>query len=97
MLRGATWSAAAIAGTAVFRIVVSSDSINTAIATNHGRTRLVEWLGKSWDGIDESQPERLAPDWENQRGETSGMVRDDEQNHVFTINLEIPARFELPA
>jgi len=35
----------------------------------------VEWLGKSWDGIDESQPERLAPDWENQRGETSGMVR----------------------
>src|SRR5690242_15323333 len=59
MLRGATWSAAAIAGTAVFRIVVSSDSINTAIATNHGRTRLVEWLGKSWDGIDESQPERV--------------------------------------
>jgi len=56
----------------------------------------VAWLGKSWDGIDESQPERLAPDWENQRGETSGMVRDDEQNHVFTINLEIPARFELP-
>ncbi len=45
MLRGATSSAAAIAGTAVFRIVVSSDSIKTAMATNHGRSRLTESLG----------------------------------------------------
>src|SRR6185503_2329515 len=45
MLSGATWSAAAIAGTAVFRMVVSSDSIKTAMATNHGRSRLTESLG----------------------------------------------------
>jgi hypothetical protein len=51
----------------------------------------VESLGKSWDGIGYSQPECLAPDWENQRGETSGMVRDDEQSYVFTINLEMLA------
>src|ERR1700723_1256542 len=42
MLSGATWSAAAIAGTAVFRSVVSSDSIKNATAINHGSSRLLE-------------------------------------------------------
>ena len=51
MLRGATSSASAIAGTAVFRMVVSSASIKTAMATNHGKSRLTELLGKSWGGI----------------------------------------------
>lgn len=31
-----------MAGTAVFRIVVSSDSIKNATATNHGKSRLLE-------------------------------------------------------
>src|SRR5271155_3439760 len=42
MLRGATWSAAAIVGTAVFKIVVSSDSMKNATATSHGSSRLLE-------------------------------------------------------
>src|ERR1700688_3447017 len=42
MLSGATWSAAAIVGTAVLRIVVSSDSIKNATAINHGTRRLLE-------------------------------------------------------
>src|SRR5579863_10712870 len=42
MLSGATWRAAAIAGTAVLRIVVSSDSIKNATATSHGSSRLLE-------------------------------------------------------
>ena len=37
MLRGATCSAAAIVGTAVFRIVASSDSMKNATATRMGR------------------------------------------------------------
>src|SRR5213592_1648879 len=36
MLSGATSSAFAMAGTAVFRIVVSSDSMKKATATSHG-------------------------------------------------------------
>src|SRR6202042_2594761 len=36
MLSGATFRAAAIVGTAVFRIVVSSDSMKNATATSHG-------------------------------------------------------------
>jgi hypothetical protein len=40
MLRGVTLSAAEIAGTAVFRIVVSNDSIKNATATSHGNRRL---------------------------------------------------------
>ena len=45
MLRGPTWSAAEIAGTAVLRIVVSSDSMKKATATSHGSSRLLatEW------------------------------------------------------
>src|ERR1017187_9983970 len=40
MLRGATWRAAAIVGTAVFRIVASSDSMKKATATSQGNSRL---------------------------------------------------------
>ncbi len=40
MLRGATFSAEEIAGTAVLRMVVSSDSMKKATATSHGRSRL---------------------------------------------------------
>ena len=39
MLNGATPSALAIAGTAVFRIVVSSDCMKNATATSHGKNR----------------------------------------------------------
>jgi hypothetical protein len=42
MLSGATWSAAAIVGTAVLRIVVSNDSIKNATAISHGTRRLLE-------------------------------------------------------
>jgi hypothetical protein len=41
MFRGETWSAAEMAGTAVFRIVVSSDSMKNATATSHGKIRLL--------------------------------------------------------
>src|SRR5580698_5628398 len=41
MLRGPTWRAAEIAGTAVFRMVVSKDSMKKATATSHGRSRLL--------------------------------------------------------
>jgi hypothetical protein len=39
MLNGAMPSAFAMAGTAVFRIVVSSDCMKKATATNHGKKR----------------------------------------------------------
>ena len=39
MLNGATPSALAMAGTAVFRIVVSSDCMKKATATSHGKKR----------------------------------------------------------
>src|SRR5579862_7463795 len=42
MLSGATLRAAAMVGTAVFRIVVSSDSMKNATAISHGRSRLLE-------------------------------------------------------
>ena len=45
MLSGATCKAAEIAGTAVLRIVVSSDSMKNATATNHGRRRLLATAG----------------------------------------------------
>jgi hypothetical protein len=45
MLNGATRSAAAIFGTAVFKMVVSSDSMKNATATNHGNSRLLRALG----------------------------------------------------
>src|SRR5580693_2687490 len=42
MLSGVTLSASEIAGTAVLRIVVSSDSMKNATATSHGRSFLLE-------------------------------------------------------
>jgi hypothetical protein len=42
MLSGATLSASAMAGTAVFKIVVSSDSMKNATATSHGNSRLLD-------------------------------------------------------
>src|SRR5579863_453266 len=62
MLSGVTFSASEIAGTAVFRIVVSSDSMKNATATSHGKSRLLEadgaagsegiWPeGGDWDGL----------------------------------------------
>jgi hypothetical protein len=54
MLSGATLSASEIAGTAVFKIVVSSDSIKNATATSHGKSRLPEA-----DGADGSDGELL--------------------------------------
>src|SRR6476661_10896997 len=42
MLSGATFNAAAIVGTAVLRIVVSSDSMKKATAISHGSSRLLE-------------------------------------------------------
>src|SRR6266545_8218843 len=45
MLSGATASAFAMAGTAVFRIVVSSDSMKKATATSHGNIRFTDAPG----------------------------------------------------
>src|ERR1700677_1622594 len=45
MLRGATCKAAETAGTAVLRIVVSSDSMKNATATSQGSVRLLESEG----------------------------------------------------
>src|ERR1700728_1820032 len=45
MLSGVTPRAAEIAGTAVFRIVVSSDSMKNATATSHGNSRLLASVG----------------------------------------------------
>src|SRR5579864_5353547 len=50
MLRGATPRAEEMAGTAVLRIVVSSDSIKKATATSHGRSCLEASEGWDEDG-----------------------------------------------
>ena len=50
MFNGATLSATEIVGTAVFRIVVSSDSMKNATATSHGKSRLL-----AADGVDEDE------------------------------------------
>jgi hypothetical protein len=42
MLSGAAPRAPAIAGTAVFKMVVSNDSMKNATATSHGKSRLLE-------------------------------------------------------
>lgn len=42
MLKGPTLRAAEIAGTAVFRMVVSRDSMNSATATSQGKSRLLD-------------------------------------------------------
>ena len=51
MLSGPTLSADEMAGTAVFRIVVSSDSIKKATATSHGKSCLLATEG--WKNRDE--------------------------------------------
>src|SRR3989442_2502856 len=51
MLSGATLSAAATVGTAVFRMVVSSASMKKATATSHGTSRLTESSGEGGGGI----------------------------------------------
>lgn len=66
MLSGVTLSASEIAGTAVFRIVVSRDSMKNATATSHGRSRLLEADGP--DGIDGELVglmEYVAMEWNN--------------------------------
>jgi hypothetical protein len=66
MLRGVTLSASEIAGTAVFRIVVSSDSIKKATATNHGRSRLLEADGTAGiEGELVDLTELVAMEWNN--------------------------------
>src|ERR1700730_10574019 len=55
MLSGVTCSASEMAGTAVFRMVVSSDSIKNATATSHGRSCLLEAdgaAGSEWELVD---------------------------------------------
>ena len=47
MLRGPTWRAAEMAGTAVLRMVVSSDSMKKATATSQGSRR---WLATERPG-----------------------------------------------
>ena len=49
MLSGATASAFAIVGTAVFKIVVSSDSMKKATATSHGNNRFTDSPGIAGD------------------------------------------------
>ena len=44
-----------MAGTAVFRIVVSSDSMKNATATSHGKSRLVEILGTGENAVLEGE------------------------------------------
>ena len=51
MLSGATLRASAMAGTAVFRIVVSNDSMKNATATSHGSNRLLDVCGEETGGI----------------------------------------------
>ena len=46
MLSGATFRASEMAGTAVFRIVVSNDSIKNATATSHGNSVLLDAEGE---------------------------------------------------
>src|SRR5664280_2575527 len=50
MLSGGTLRASEMAGTAVFRIVVSSDSIKNATATSHGTRRLLATDGSDCSG-----------------------------------------------
>ena len=48
MLSGTIFRASAIVGTAVLRIVVSSDSMKNATATSHGRRRFRDSFGKGF-------------------------------------------------
>jgi hypothetical protein len=59
MLRGPTWRAAEIAGTAVLRMVVSSDSMKNATATSHGSSRLLAAEGTPEAAVAFDGPVRL--------------------------------------
>ena len=59
MLKGATPRAEEMAGTAVLRIVVSSDSMKKAKATSHGRSRLDASEGSDEDGVAINGPARF--------------------------------------
>src|ERR1700692_4794076 len=59
MLSGGTLSASEMAGTAVFRIVVSSDSMKNATATSHGKRLLLEADGAA--GIEGEMVELAGP------------------------------------
>ena len=50
MLRGTTPSASAMVGTAVLRMVVSSDSIRNATATIQGSRRFTDGSGREGTG-----------------------------------------------
>ena len=56
MLNGTTPSAFAIVGTAVFRIVVSTDSMKNATATSHGSKRLMDGEGKGVEVVSDTAP-----------------------------------------
>src|ERR1700679_4102747 len=60
MLRGATPRAEEMEGTAVLRIVVSSDSMKKATATSHGKRRLEVSEGTHEDGGALNRPHRVA-------------------------------------
>src|SRR5580704_16914697 len=68
MLSGVTFSACEIAGTAVFRIVVSSDSMKNATATSHGKSFLLEADGAA--GI------------EGELAELTGLMAMESKNHL---------------
>src|ERR1700722_19786035 len=81
MLSGGTVSASEIAGTAVFRIVVSSDSMKNATATSHGRSRLLEA-----DGVDETGGELV---------ELTGLMAMESKNY-FTNEWKDLLEFATP-
>src|SRR5881296_283388 len=70
MLSGATLSAAATVGTAVFRMVVSSASMKKATATSHGSSRLTDSSGEGGGGIDLVSERRAMHDGVSQPGAT---------------------------
>jgi hypothetical protein len=59
MLSGATFSASETTGTAVFRIVVSSDSMKNATATSHGRSCLLDTACGRGEGLMGRVPRRM--------------------------------------
>ena len=77
MLSGATWSAVAIVGTAVLRIVVSSDSIKNATAISHGSSRLLE--AASGDCEKRASIERL-------KSEPIGMLPDHLESSTHMVS-----------
>lgn len=84
MLSGVTLSASEMAGTAVFRIVVSSDSMKNATATSHGKSFLLEA-----DGVDETGGELV---------ELTGLMAMESKNYItneWKDLLEYPATLQI--